>query len=180
MKNGPPITASTMPTSTSPVPRITRPMMSAMRISTMPHSAPVGTSQRWSEPVRVRAMCGAIRPRKPIGPTAATDAPVSSAMASTPVPRVSHTRWPSDAATSSPSASALSPGALPIASTIPTTRNGSTCQIASVGRPVSEPTRQNRNTSRLCWSSSTMADVTPLSRAVIAAPASTRVTGVGP
>src|SRR5690606_3436985 len=37
-----------------------------------------------------------------------------------------------------------------------------------------------RYTSRLAWSSRTIAEITPASRDDIAAPASTRVTGVGP
>ena len=90
------------------------------------------------------------------------------------------TRWPSERATSSPSASAFSVRPDTSAMTAPTTMNGATWRAIVPSRPASEPTAQNRNWSSVLTSSSRIADVIDARNAVIAAPARASFTGVAP
>ena len=68
MKTGAPMTAVTMPTSSSPGRATTRPMTSAPSSRIGASTAEYGRSQRWSGPVIARATCGTVRPTNPIGP----------------------------------------------------------------------------------------------------------------
>ena len=81
---------------------------------------------------------------------------------------------------SSPSASVLRPEPTPRARTAPTARNGTTSQMMLSSRPASEPTTQNRNSSRVETSRSRIADVNDDSRAATAVPARASFNGVDP
>ena len=76
--------------------------------SSAPNTAEAGSRCRWSSPTSMRAMWGATRPTKPIVPTKATAAPVSSDTTTKQRSRSASTRTPSARARSSPSRSAVS------------------------------------------------------------------------
>ena len=85
------------------------------RSAAISSSAPIIAAGRIARPgwprTSRRAKIGAIRPMKPIAPQIATQAPTPSAVRQTICSRRRRTSWPSDCATSSPSASRSSAGA---------------------------------------------------------------------
>ena len=103
---------------------------------------------------------------------AAVALPHSTTTARADSARAAATRMPSERATSSPRASVLSERADRSARTTPTMRKGPIWAMTSLSRPASEPTIQKRNWSSVCTSSSSTVEVSALSRAESAAPAS--------
>jgi hypothetical protein len=93
------------------------------------------------------------------------------------IARVRATCAPSDEASSSPSATALSEPEIASASTVPTRMKGATPATMSHPRPESEPAPQSRISSKAVGLSSVMPDVMPPSSAPIATP--TRVSRTG-
>src|SRR5690606_24954911 len=143
-KNGPPMSASTIPTCSSPGRTTTRPMTSATSSSAPPASAEAGSGHRWSGPVTDRTTCGTTRPTNAIGPHAAVAEPARRVIATTPITRVRCTEWPRERATSSPSDSAFRAGAPASPSSAPAPRNQITWPAISTSRPASDPTAQKR------------------------------------
>src|SRR5690606_33660701 len=102
-KNGPPVTAVTMPTGTSTGAIAVRARRSASTMNAAPHSAATGRSRACAAPVTSLAACGTIKPTKPMIPGTLTHAAVTSEARPRSSSFTDSTGRPSSAAPRSPS-----------------------------------------------------------------------------
>ena len=115
--------------------------MSAASVSAAPVSAE-HTSGRPAVRISRRAICGAVRATKPIGPTATVVVDTSPTARPISASRERSTRRPSACAESSPSSSARSARPAGIASGSSTASEIASGMKSSQVRPLSEPSSQ--------------------------------------